>query len=475
MTSRKSFLTLCPGIVLIGVLVRVAALFNEFWFDEIRSWMFARSVRTPLEIFTSVHSDNNHILNTLFLYVLGEQHSWIVYRLPSLIFGVAVIVLAGLIASRQGRDRVLTTLLLFSTSYFMILYSSEARGYMPAVFFALLSFLVLDRAFPGGERMPILVFSMSSILGVLSHLTFLFAYIAMGFWSLRLVLRRDPLHWDRHMLWWYGIPTVSILLLTYLSASSLQILGGWLDYPIGEEMRATITAPFGVPASFKGAIVCAVLFLLILYSSLIRLHRERVDHGVFFMIVLFLPAAAMALFAYDPGLWYPRYALVPMAFFLLLMSDTLCSWKRQMRYGLCVYSMLLILFVALNAWNTGVFLLSGRGRSLEALRSIVSVTKGESVTVTGDSRATEITVAFYAPYLKEAKRVTFVSDAGARSSSPEWFIKQAKRLHAVPEPTFTAFTDVQYNLMKEFRYTPLLRFPVLAPSGIHWFIYQRAR
>ncbi len=67
---------------------RLPALLTDFWFDEVFSYeRFVRHARSIGDIFfgDALKHDNNHHLNTLTLYLLGEQSNWILYRLPSLI------------------------------------------------------------------------------------------------------------------------------------------------------------------------------------------------------------------------------------------------------------------------------------------------------------------------------------------------------------------------------------------------------
>jgi hypothetical protein len=45
------------------------------WLDEPWSLANADAVRSPLEVFTSVHSDNNHYLYTLYLLAIGDNLS----------------------------------------------------------------------------------------------------------------------------------------------------------------------------------------------------------------------------------------------------------------------------------------------------------------------------------------------------------------------------------------------------------------
>ena len=108
--------------------LRLALIFNDFWLDEIWSLKFAEGLHSPMDAFTQIHHDNNHWLNTLFMYLLGDQTEWFLYRLLALFLGIASIGLAGLIASRRGRLESLVAVILFTFSYLQTLYSTEARG-----------------------------------------------------------------------------------------------------------------------------------------------------------------------------------------------------------------------------------------------------------------------------------------------------------------------------------------------------------
>ncbi len=101
---------LALGVILVGAAVlRVLASGGDLWLDEIWSLTLAASVEQPLDILTEIHHDNNHPLNTLCLYLLGERENWVVYRVPALVAGVATVAVAGLIAMRRGGLAAVTT------------------------------------------------------------------------------------------------------------------------------------------------------------------------------------------------------------------------------------------------------------------------------------------------------------------------------------------------------------------------------
>src|ERR1700731_1425164 len=87
--------------LLLGAILRLACLPAEFWLDEIWSYDLSRQAGSLLGIFTVKH-DNNHHLNTLWLWLCPDGASWSLYRMHSLLAGLAGIVLAALFAKRWG-------------------------------------------------------------------------------------------------------------------------------------------------------------------------------------------------------------------------------------------------------------------------------------------------------------------------------------------------------------------------------------
>ena len=58
---------------LFATALRVAVIDNDLWLDEVWSVQHAASVESPAEIFFSLHHDNNHHLNTLWLWLCGPD------------------------------------------------------------------------------------------------------------------------------------------------------------------------------------------------------------------------------------------------------------------------------------------------------------------------------------------------------------------------------------------------------------------
>jgi hypothetical protein len=130
----------------IAAIIRAAGLRGDFWFDEIWSWHIAMHVHSALEVFTSpiARFDDNHPLNTLFMYFVGDCRAWQIYRLLPLVCGIGAVVLA-VQCFEWGTTQSVFSAALLGFSYPLIVYSSEARGYAPMLFFALLALYALRR------------------------------------------------------------------------------------------------------------------------------------------------------------------------------------------------------------------------------------------------------------------------------------------------------------------------------------------
>ena len=99
--SDQSHHRLSPAIAMCGLLIvsaglRLLAARGDLWLDELWSLSFARQMTSPLDVWTAIHHDNNHPLNTLYLFVVvhlaGAHASPMLFRLLSLVSGAAMLV-----------------------------------------------------------------------------------------------------------------------------------------------------------------------------------------------------------------------------------------------------------------------------------------------------------------------------------------------------------------------------------------------
>lgn len=131
-------------IIIASLLIRLVSLNQSLWLDEGISVLFAKSLSYKSLMFNFSLSDFHpplfYVLLKFWISIFGSSE--ISVRLPSLLFGLASIVIIFLIAKKLfDLKTALIAATLLGTSPLHIYYSQEARMYMPALFLASASVL----------------------------------------------------------------------------------------------------------------------------------------------------------------------------------------------------------------------------------------------------------------------------------------------------------------------------------------------
>src|SRR5579862_1715810 len=199
---------LLAALVAFAAIVRIIATHNDLWLDELISLQIAKAVKTPWQIFSVVHSDNNHHLNTLYLYLMRAHDSAPVYRYLSVVWGVSLVPAGYWLLARRSRVEAVILAGLLACSYPLIHFSSEARGYSGALFGSMLACAALTRwmAETGESRRSFflgLTYGMAIVVAILSHLTACLVWLPLALGSLLEMLERPGrMKW---MLRWVGV------------------------------------------------------------------------------------------------------------------------------------------------------------------------------------------------------------------------------------------------------------------------------
>ena len=104
---RAATAILIAAVFIAATYVRIVASTGDLWFDEIWTLIMVDNLASPLEVFTRLHHDNNHYLNSIFLYWMGPDRALLLYRVPSLLAGMGTMALAVMIARQRGRIEAL--------------------------------------------------------------------------------------------------------------------------------------------------------------------------------------------------------------------------------------------------------------------------------------------------------------------------------------------------------------------------------
>jgi hypothetical protein len=493
---------LAGALVLLAALaLRIMAARGELWLDEIWSLNLLTLASSPLDIFWRLTHDNNHHLNSLYLYYLGDDASVLARRSLAIGFGVASVAMAGLIGLRRGRSAALITMGLMALSYPMIHYSSEARGYGPMMFFVLLAFYGLE-GFLNERRMAYSwLFALAISLGFLSHMTIVFACLAFGLWGTVAIL------WDaatarqamKDFLRCFA-PVILLggAVLAVMFAGALVngfFIGGGRIIAVGDHFIPFVSGTsvllqleLGLPFSVDPVISLAA-FLVLGLGIIVTLLRQGDGRWGFYVIVLLVVPLVMLAIRIPYGA-YPRYFLYSGVFLLVLLGQSLAALGKSGRPGKALLALLLVLFVVGQGFLIGDFLKYSRGQHKEALEYIASVSDAETVTLGSDKDFLSKTmINYYEPRRTDGRTFVYIEDFETATVNPDWLLmvrsecpgaiplevcdllRRDRRDVAAPpvlRHQVPGSDDVVvYNLDREFLHWGL--------SGWNWSLYRKAR
>lgn len=474
--NPRRALTYAVGVAFLAGLLRWVAAGDDFWQDEIWSWVRTIQYPSTFELLF-VNDENNHILNSWYMAWLGPNRDWFDYRLPNVVAGTGSVLLAGWINRRRGGAAVLAGMTLLGASYLMVHYSSEARGYGLVVFFSLLAFVLLEATTNRPSFSIDAAFAVACILGVLSQAVFVYAFASLLAWAL--VRRRSDLRLSRlgapelrhiqssRQVWWkhtiirFGIP-IAFMAWLYFVNLRLRMNAGGPILPLFGVVTQTLSLSVGGPWAGAAAIATAVAAAVVLVAAVARLSRTRDDTWAFYACVLFVMPVALLLGAMRSEI-YPRYFVISVAFACVLLGQVFAVCWDQGRITRGAALVLLLLILVGNGRHIARLVQVGRGRYFAALDEIVATTKSPEVRIGSDfDFRNRMIVGFYARML--TKPIVYFDKKDWPDDGPEWYIAQ----DLDPDGHFPVGVTVgghTYALQNEYPYAGL--------SGWRWGVYRR--
>ena len=465
---RFVYAAACIVIVALAVSLRARCALNDLWMDEIWSIELVRELHAPVEVFTKTHHDNNHYLNSLFIYFFGQRGNWPGYRIPAEVAGIGAIVLAWFIGARRDRWTAFFTMFLVSFSYVLILYSSEARGYAPLIFSCFLCFLVLNSFFDRPRWKSAALFSISAVLGLTSHLTFLiFLCASLPWFWVRLLKLRWPM--PRIAAWTaacYAAPFIYFVALYFVDLRYLQI-GGGTPITALDGYGATLAWVLGGPNASRWQWFTGAISILGLVAGLVLLIRDRLDEWILFLGAVVVMPLTMPLFEHGT-LHYVRYFIVALGFLLLLFGRVLGWLFQSGRSGKITSAFLCLFFLTLNGSAVGSLLKYGRSHIAEAIKFMDQTAKQQPVTFGGEQDfRIQFVLSIYWRDMMDGNSAGYYEHDNWPTDGPEWVIFHGESFTqpVPPEKHFTDKFDNPYELVRIFLTAPL--------SGVHWFLYRK--
>jgi hypothetical protein len=457
-------LWLAVGSFAIGVGMRVFAAHNDLWFDEVWTLQLLRErVHSFADVFTNLKHSNNHHLCSLWMWLVGQNASALVYRLPSVLASIGTIVVTGLIGLRRSQLEACVAVILTSWSYLLIHFGTEARGYSLAIFFALLSWYALQQFEERRSWIWIIVFWSAVMLGFLAHLEFAVCFAGLvAWWLWRFRSHREK--WRRAVLDLFAlfiVPVALMLVFYFVAIRGMEVAGG-STYRLWPLLIKTASYTLGGPGSGAAGGIMALLAAAALCVALICLMLDRDDRWIFYAVVIVAPLALIAI--QRPEQLYVRYFIISVALFLVLLAAGCAALIRRSFAGTAMALALLAMFVAGNAANTAKLLQFGRGQYLTAIRFIEAHSNDRQVVITSDHDFRNgMLVNYYKRYLARPDSVRYANGATLNEQGADWLILHRFELTRRPDQVTDVYRNT-YQLEKIYEYSDL--------SGWNWLLYH---
>lgn len=488
----SSSLFVLGGLMAAGFLLRLAATSNDLWLDEVWSlWMISNEVRTPLDLVRGeMRHDNNHLLNSAWLYLLGPHQRPTIYRLPSVLAGTAGIGMAWLLGRLRGVGSARACGLAFALNYVLVDTGSDARGYGVLSLCVLASQTALlagfrralgagadqDTTSPrsglrvGRPSMWSGVFMLAATVGFLTHLTFVFCYGAALGWSIWLVgtTKDIPLR-NRIAVFarWHTLPSVTVLAIYFGFVRGMTFgLGpkNTLPAAIIETCSAIVGGPFEAPWSGTIAGFMAVLGCLSLYRCWVS---DRAAAILFGLTIGLVPAAVLALFPID--FYSVRYLLVPAQTLLLLVAREGGAFAKRGAWQTVAVATLAIAFCGANMARNLTLVARGRVPYSAALAYMAASSRDPGTPATCYSNHDFRFGLLFSYHEKDQPipRVTLYEKNNLPPEGAEWYILHDSRHGGVAADRIADRQGNEYDLDRIFRSGGI--------SPGHWYVYRQDR
>jgi len=408
------------ALTIAGFVLRLLCARGGLWLDEIWSIQNLQSISNVGQIFWGISQDNNHVLNSLWLWFVGPDAAPILIRLEAVVLGSLTIPIAAKFCARSGPAAALGGAALVAGSAIFVHYGSEARGYAGLILMIFIAAEVLENFLeePANHRSR-LVFGAAVAFGALFHLTMLTAAFTLIVATLaRIYFRsRSPrgvasAAIDLAIPAALGsLPALGFLVAGVLTTHKIQ-LGDQVPFTFARLARglatlyeATLGLPYGLPLWLAAAVA-----IILTGASLFLIPPER---RILPLACLLLPPFA-AILVQMPNVHIARFHLIGAVGLVVLFADVMARlWTaRQAAFALAIGLGLAIG----NGLHIAQLLALGRG---DYEQFIARMERAGPATYASNMPA-EVgrTVRFYDARL--GRRLTQV--ATSCQTPPDWFI-----------------------------------------------------
>ena len=452
-------------IATVGLCLRIPVVLQPFWLDEIWSYYLVSDAASAWYIVAELTHSNNHILNSLFMWLLGDQSSWVLYRLLSLVSGIATIVLMGYAGHRISAATGYIAAILGACSVPLILYSGEARGYAPLAFFALLAAVLMPS--PGDEKAyklsRLASFWAAAVLGILAQITFSFVLAGLfASWAAIGIAQRIQLATAiKRLAQLFLVPGLTGILVVGNIYLNVAEESGNQSSALDSAVQILLQSA-GLGYIPSGFFLAALIAAAILFGGAALAGRSGVP---WILIVCIVPGIIFNII--EPPYMFPRYFMASVPFFLLALA-TLLGWLWERKYpgAPVIASLLLAVLLAGSAFTYKPLVTYGKGDYLAAIRSMYEASGEATFTVGSDHDfRNRMLLGFYSRYVEHADRMSYVGRHQLLEASPDFFLVHSFVANDPPLSELRLGEAANYVFISSHRHS--------GPSGWTWHIYRK--
>ncbi|WP_154674527.1 hypothetical protein [Mesorhizobium erdmanii] len=458
------------GSVLAMLVIAAAALVlrllgarGDLWLDEIWTFALLEPLTSIDQIFWRINHDNNHFLNSAYLYLIGPDASSLLQRGLSVALGVGAVLAAGLLAASRGWRTAIVTSVLFATSYPMVHYGSEARGYAGLVLFTLLSVLFLERRLD--NRGSAIGFAAIVLVGFLSHLTMAETVVILVAWASWLAWSRTgslaSANLEVGLIFAPAFLAVLPLAACVLLGSQVYgfQFGGVSSFSLqtfAQGYGGMIRYLFGLPSLMSDWICIGTACGLVLVSACLWRDRRT---SLYVIGTVGLPLLMAA--AHLPNVGFPRYFLVSGTLLLLVVGELLGRGFQAGGRGFLVSAAALAAMLVGNTSSLLQFYEHGRGSYSRMVGQMTP--NGDTTYASGHDLRTGIVVDYFAGRL--GRQASLVPADKMCSQPPDWLILEGG--------AHEQFQYVQPSSSCVLAFERTDAATAWGFSGIDWTLYRR--
>jgi hypothetical protein len=447
-----------------GFLLRLACARGDLWLDEIWSVNHIRGVANAGDILWRLPSTNNHVLNSLWLWVVGPNAPVVLIRLGSIIVGTLTVPVAAQLCGRSGPAAAITGAALAAGATIFVQYGSEARGYAGLLLMIFVAAEALERFLENPSRASRFGFAGAVALGALFHLTMLPAAATLiAATLLRLKFRGRSFAeilvtgLDLGLMGIIGaVPALALLAASILNTHRIETgaLTPFSATALGQSLTALYAATLGLP--FDLPLPFALLLCLGLTGLAVSLLAP--ERLILPLATLLLPAA-FATLTQTPNVQYPRFYLIAVLGLVLLVSDVAQKFWRERRWT-ALFGLAGFLLIG-NAVHLEKLFVFGRGN----IRPLVARMERDGASTFGTNLPPETWASLH--FYDSRGALTLVPSADWCARPPDWYVLTDRPGEELPKAFGSNGCAGPYRLVMVVERAPL--------SGLGYALYQALR